>query len=66
MTTNERQAYESVKHDIKEAIESIRAQLPEAAEYLEKHLVMDDEQMTFAYTGDNRIRLELLREEPAS
>ena len=57
---NERETYESVKRDIKKAIESIRAQSPEAAEYLDKHLVMDDEKMTFAYTGDNRISLEQL------
>jgi hypothetical protein len=36
---NERETYESVKRDVKKAIESIRAQSPEAAEYLDKHLV---------------------------
>jgi hypothetical protein len=35
---NERETYESVKRDIKTAIESIRARSPEAAEYLDKHL----------------------------
>jgi hypothetical protein len=55
---NERETYESIKRDIKKAIESMRAKSPEAAEYLEKHIVMDDANMTFAYTGDDRIKLE--------
>ncbi len=55
---NERQTYESMKRDIKKAIESMRAKSPEAAAYLEQHIVMDDQKMTFAYTGDNRISLE--------
>lgn len=60
MQMNERETYESVKRDIKKAIESIRAKSPEAAEYLDKHIVMDEAKMTFAYTGDNRISLEQL------
>jgi hypothetical protein len=57
---NERETFESVKRDIKHAIQTMRAKMPEAAEYLEKHIVMDDQKMTFAYTGDGRIRLEQL------
>lgn len=58
MQMNERETYESVKRDIKKAIESFRAKSPEAAEYVAKHIVMDDAKMTFAYTGDDRIKLE--------
>jgi hypothetical protein len=58
MQMNERETYNSVKRDIKKAIESIRAKSPEAGEYLDKHIVMDDAKMTFAYTGDGRIKLE--------
>ena len=54
---SEREAYESIKSDIKHLIESVRAQLPAAAEYMEKHFVMDDEKMTFMYTGDDRLKL---------
>ena len=54
---SEREAYESIKSDIKHLIESVRAQLPAAAEYMEKHFVMDDERMTFAYTGDDRLKM---------
>jgi hypothetical protein len=57
---NERETYESIKHDIKHLIESMRAKSPEAAEYLDKHIVMDDAKKTFAYTGDGRIKLEQL------
>ena len=49
-----------MKRDIEQAIESIRAKSPEAAEYLGKHIIMDDTRMTFAYTGDSRIKLEQL------
>ncbi len=44
---NERETYESVKRDIIKAIDSIRAK-SEAADYLDKHIVMDDAKMTFA------------------
>src|SRR5207249_3772571 len=54
---SEREAYESVKRDIKHFIESVRAEIPEAGHYLEKHIVMDAEKMTFAYTGDNRLKM---------
>jgi hypothetical protein len=44
--------YRTVKAEILGAVEAIRAARPEAAEYLEEHLVFDDEKETFAYTGD--------------
>jgi len=49
--------YRTVKAEILAAVESIRAAMPEAAEYLEKHLILDDEKETFAYTGDDRLKL---------
>jgi hypothetical protein len=54
---NEREVYESIKSDIRGFIEEVRAKLPKAAEYLDKHIVMDDKKMTFAYTGDDRVKL---------
>ena len=54
---SEREAYESIKSDIKHLIESVRAKMPQAAEYMEKHMVMDDEKMTFMYTGDDRLKM---------
>jgi len=66
MQMNDRATYESIKRDIKKAIESICAQSPEAAEYLDKHVVTDDRKMTFAYTGDNRISLEQMLPKPMS
>jgi len=47
-----------VKQEILASIESTRKVLPEAAEYLEKHLVIDEEAMTFTYTGDDRLKLK--------
>jgi hypothetical protein len=64
MQMHQRVTYESVKRDIKKAIETIRAESPEAAEYLAQHIVMDDKHMTFAYTGDGRIKLEHLLPKP--
>ena len=49
--------YRKIKAEILAAVESIRAARPEAAEYLEKHLVFDDEKETFMYTGDDRIMM---------
>jgi hypothetical protein len=57
---NEREAYESVKRDIRHFVESVRAQCPKAAQYLDKHIVMDDKKMTFAYTGGDRLKLRYL------
>ncbi len=64
MQMSDRNTYEGIKREIKKAIESIRAKSPEAAEYLDKNIVMDDVKMTFAYTGDNRISLEQLFQNP--
>ncbi len=58
---NERETYEFIKRDIRHTIETIRGKTPEAAEYLERHLVMDDEKMTFAYTGDDRLKLQMAK-----
>ena len=49
--------YLTMKAEILAAVDSIRAAMPEAAEYLEKHLVFDDKEETFMYTGDDRIKL---------
>jgi hypothetical protein len=56
MQMQDRWAHESLNR----AIESLCGSLPEAAEYIEKHIVMDDQKMIFAYTCDNRISLEQL------
>jgi len=48
--------YRKIKAEILAAVEEIRAATPEAAAYLEKHLVFDDEKETFMYTGDDRIK----------
>jgi hypothetical protein len=49
--------YSKIKTEILAAVESIRAAMPEAAEYLEQHLVLDDEKETFMCTGDDRLKL---------
>ena len=49
--------YRKIKAEILATVESIRAAMPEAAEYLEQHLVFDDEKETFMYTGDDRIKM---------
>jgi hypothetical protein len=49
--------YRKMKAEVLATVESIRAAMPEAADYLEKHLVFDDEKETFAYTGDERLKL---------
>ena len=54
---NERATFNRVRQEILSSIESIRKASPEAAEYLEEHLVMDEEAMTFKYTGDDRIKM---------
>jgi hypothetical protein len=59
---NEREAYESIKSDIRSFIEEVRVKLPEAAQYLDRHIVMDDKKMTFAYTGDDQVKLRYVRE----
>jgi hypothetical protein len=54
---NAQSAYEEIKADILKFLETLRATHPEAAKYLESHLVFDDKAMTFHYTGDDRIKL---------
>ena len=49
--------YRKIKAEILATVEMIRAARPEAAEYLEKNLVFDDEKETFKYTGDDRIKM---------
>jgi hypothetical protein len=49
--------YSKIKAEILAAMESIRAAMPEATQYLQQHLVFDDEKETFMYIGDDRIRL---------
>ncbi|MCX6930584.1 MAG: hypothetical protein NT154_46365 [Verrucomicrobia bacterium] len=55
---DERETFNRVKQEIPSSIESMRKASPEAAEYLAIHLVIDEEAMTFKYTGDDRIKLE--------
>lgn len=50
--------YQLVKSQITEAVETIRAKMPEAGKYLEEHIVYDDEALTFRYTGDDRFQLK--------
>jgi hypothetical protein len=52
-----RPEYRKIKAEILATVELIRAAEPEAAAYLEKHLVFDDEKETFMYTGDDRIKM---------
>ncbi len=49
--------YQQMKADMLAFVESVRAEMPQAAEYLEKHLVFDDEKETVCYTGDDRLKL---------
>ena len=56
--SDERAQFNQVKREMLAAIESMRKALPEAAEYFEQHLVIDEEAMTFTYTGDDRLKLE--------
>ncbi len=56
----ERKQYGKIKSDILEAVEAIRSTMPDAAEYLENNLIMDDTNMTFCYTGDDRLQIKQL------
>ena len=55
---NERARFNRVRQEILSFMESIRKASLDTAEYLEKHLVMDEEAMMFKYTGDDRIKLK--------
>lgn len=48
----QRELYEQLKANMREAIEAIRAQNPALAAHLTEHIHMDDEKMTFRYDGD--------------
>jgi rhodanese-related sulfurtransferase len=52
--------YEEVKQQILRGIAAMAEVNAEAAQYLREHLVMDDENKTFKYTGDDRMRMERL------
>jgi hypothetical protein len=56
--SDERARFNQVRQDLLLGIESMRKASPEAAEYFEKHLVINEESMTFMYTGDDRLKLE--------
>ena len=53
----EREAYNRIKREVLSTIEEMRKACPEAAEYLEAHLVFDEKEMTFMYTGDDRLTM---------
>lgn len=53
-----RENYNQMKVDICLALEEIRDKKPNLAEYLEKHLVFDDDKMTVKYTGDGRVAID--------
>ena len=50
-------AYQQIKKDILHFLQTLRLTDPEAADYLQKHLVFDDKKQTFQYTGDGRVKL---------
>ena len=54
---DERARFNGVRQEIRSCIESMRKASHEAAEYLEKYPVMEEDAMTFEYTGDERITL---------
>jgi len=49
--------YDEIKSDVLKFLANLRAANPTAADYLEKHIVFDDEKETFMYTGDDRLKL---------
>jgi hypothetical protein len=57
-----RAAHQRVKAAIHETIAQIRAQCPEAADYLAAHIVFDDVAGTVMYTGDDRLKMEYVPE----
>ena len=56
--SDERAQFNQVKREMLASIESMRKVMPEAAECFEQHFVIDEEAMTFTYTGDNRLKLK--------
>jgi len=50
--------YKNIKDEITNTINHIEAESPEAGQYLREHLIMDDVNETFKYTGDDRIKID--------
>jgi hypothetical protein len=61
----ERETFNRMKREILSLIEAMREAIPEAAEYLETHLVIDEKEMTFMYTGDDRFKVTRIPPEPS-
>ena len=60
ISSREREAFNRVKRHLLRGIEQIREANPAAAQYLESHLVMDEQACTFMYTGDDRLQMSLV------
>lgn len=57
---NEKEAYIHIRNELSNAIDSLREKLPEAANYLSKNIIYNDEEMTVKYIGDDRISIKQL------
>lgn len=62
----EPETFNRIKREILSTVEAMRKANPEAAEYLEAHLVFDDQAMTFLYTGDDRLKMTRVPPEPSA
>jgi hypothetical protein len=58
---DKRASFNRVKAELVAFIKMIQEQSPEAAKYLEEHMVIDEKSMTFMYTGDDRIKMTRVR-----
>ena len=58
---DKRASFNRVKAELVACIKMIQEQAPEAAKYLEEHMVIDEKAMTFMYTGDDRIKMTRAR-----
>ena len=56
-TFSDRAVFNDIKRQISLLIEEVRQEAPEAAAYLEEHMVMDEKALTFCYTGDDRFAM---------
>jgi hypothetical protein len=54
---NDRGAFGEAKRKVSLMIEEVRQESSEDADYLEEHMVFDDETLTFRYTGDDRFAM---------
>jgi tRNA U34 5-carboxymethylaminomethyl modifying GTPase MnmE/TrmE len=54
---DKRAAFNRVKGEILAFIEEMRKACPEAAKYLEEHMVYDEHALTMTYTGDDRLKM---------